>query len=311
MWLLLVSIFTMVELNCENLFDCKHDSLKEDTEFLPESPRHWTRGRYWHKLDQIARAVLDGGEDSVTVLPDLVALCEVENDSVVFDLTRRSLLRHAEYNYFITESSDMRGIDVALLYNRFTFAPIAHAGIRVAPVKGMRPTRNILYVCGRVRGGDTLHVFVVHAPSRYGGEKATRPFRMAVAERLCLAIDSIRACTRDAKIAVMGDFNDEPGCVPIDTVCGHGMVDVAAKAAGRHGAKGTYRYKGRWSNIDHCLLSPPLAARMVDAWIKDVPFLIEEDKIYGGVKPFRTYYGFQYRYNGVSDHLPLVVRLRM
>ena len=32
---LLMGIFTMVELNCENLFDCRHDSLKEDTEYLP------------------------------------------------------------------------------------------------------------------------------------------------------------------------------------------------------------------------------------------------------------------------------------
>ena len=30
--------------NVENLFDCRHDSLKDDLEFLPESSRHWTRG---------------------------------------------------------------------------------------------------------------------------------------------------------------------------------------------------------------------------------------------------------------------------
>ena len=37
---------TLVELNCENLFDCRDDSLKEDEEFLPDSPRHWTHSRY-------------------------------------------------------------------------------------------------------------------------------------------------------------------------------------------------------------------------------------------------------------------------
>ena len=30
--LLLTSWLTLVELNCENLFDCRHDSLKQDTE---------------------------------------------------------------------------------------------------------------------------------------------------------------------------------------------------------------------------------------------------------------------------------------
>ena len=33
---LLVSLFTFVQFNCENLFDCQHDSLKNDVEFLPD-----------------------------------------------------------------------------------------------------------------------------------------------------------------------------------------------------------------------------------------------------------------------------------
>lgn len=35
--LLLASLFTLIELNCENLFDTRHDSLKNDTEFLPRA----------------------------------------------------------------------------------------------------------------------------------------------------------------------------------------------------------------------------------------------------------------------------------
>lgn len=34
------SSLTIVELNTENLFDTRHDSLKNDFEFLPNSPRH-------------------------------------------------------------------------------------------------------------------------------------------------------------------------------------------------------------------------------------------------------------------------------
>ena len=33
--LILSSLLTFVELNCENLFDKRHDSLKNDVEFLP------------------------------------------------------------------------------------------------------------------------------------------------------------------------------------------------------------------------------------------------------------------------------------
>lgn len=309
---LLVSFLTFVELNCENLFDCRHDSLKHDTEFLPEAPRRWTSGRYWRKLDNISKAILSCGEDSSDfVIPDLVALCEVENDSVLRDLTRRSLLRGARYGYVVTDSPDERGIDVALLYHEFSFAPIAHSSLRVNAVDGMPPTRDILYVSGRIITDDTLHVFVVHAPSRYGGERATRPYRMAAAMRLCEAIDSVRAVSADAKIIVAGDFNDYPSAPAIDSVCARGMVNVTASACGHNGARGTYRYKGKWGNIDHILLSHSLLDRFESCRVNDAPFLLEDDEKYGGVKPRRTYVGYRYRRDGCSDHLPLVVRLRL
>ena len=103
---------TLVELNCENLFDCHHDSLKQDTEWLPASVRKWTPSRYWRKVNSIGQVILSCQEEGV---PDLVALVEVENDSVLFDLTRRSLLRHAGYEYLMTQSPDVRGIDVIII----------------------------------------------------------------------------------------------------------------------------------------------------------------------------------------------------
>ena len=136
-----------------------------------------------------------------------MALVEVENDSCLYNLTRRSLLRHAGYEYIITESPDVRGIDVALLYQPFTFRPLCFDFIPVPPLEGMRPTRDILYVQGETQRGDTLHVFVVHAPSRYGGERATRPNRRLVADRLLAAI-SLHVPQADAKVIVCGDFND-------------------------------------------------------------------------------------------------------
>jgi hypothetical protein len=39
-------------------------------------------------------------------------------------------------------------------------------------------------------------------------------------------------------------------------------------------------------------------------------FLLEEEKTYGGVRPCRTYNGMRYQ-PGYSDHLPLVVQLRL
>ena len=156
--LLLSGFLTLVELNCENLFDYFHDEGKQDEEYLPDATRHWNKKRYWRKLNHTAQTLLSASDDGI---PDLIALCEVENDSVMRDLTKRSLLRNAGYEYLVTQSPDLRGIDVALLYSPFTFSPIQSYPLRVKPVENMRPTRDILYVSGLIPSGDTIHVFVV------------------------------------------------------------------------------------------------------------------------------------------------------
>ena len=339
--LFLSSLLTLVSLNCENLFDCRHDSLKNDIEWTPEGDNRWTRARYWHKLNNIGREILACGDrlpeisdektpkspesstensrkssqnaekssEKAWRLPDLVALCEVENDSVLHDLTKRSLLRNARYEYVMTESPDLRGIDVALLYSPFTFRPIRHHAIRIEPLKDMRPTRDILYVCGQVVSGDTLHVFVVHAPSRSGGEAVTQPHRLQVANRLVEAVDSVFQRHPEAKILVAGDFNDYAENKSIRRI-EESLIDISRNATGRNGAKATYRFQGEWGSLDHIFASKAMADRVAECYIFDAPFLLEDDETYGGVRPRRNYNGPRYL-RGFSDHLPLVARFRL
>ena len=304
--LLLSGFLTFVELNCENLFDYHHDEGKDDTEYLPEATRHWTKKRYWQKLNNIAQELLSCSDDGI---PDMIALCEVENDSVLHDLTSRSLLRNAGYEYLMTNSPDLRGIDVALLYSPYTFAPIRSYSIRVTPVEQMRPTRDILYACGQTVSGDTLHVFVVHFPSRFGGEKYSRPFRQAAADRLCQSIDSIQTVTSEPKILIAGDFNDGDESLIIKQIEQHDIRNLTKEASAPKGVHGTYRYKGQWESIDHILGSPSISNKVGAAFIHAPEFLLEEEKRYGGYRPRRTYNGPRYQ-PGYSDHLPLVVRFR-
>ena len=309
--MLLISLFTFVELNCENLFDCRHDSLKNDTEFLPDGAYHWTRTRYWQKLDRIGQTILSCGvKEQTWQLPDMVALCEVENDSVLHDLTRRSLLRNARYDYVMTNSPDERGIDVALMYSPYSFRLIGSHSVRVKPIKGMRPTRDILYASGVTASGDTLHVIVAHLPSRRGGEKYSRPFRMMAARQVAAVIDSIyNKVSAEAKIIVAGDFNDYSNSESMQLLCSNRMIGVSKGAKGHNGAKGTYRYQGLWGSLDHILVSIPLADIATECYVNDAEFLIERDEKYGGVKPRRNYLGPRYL-NGFSDHLPLVARFQ-
>ena len=296
-----VAAQVFIELNCENLFDIHHDEGKQDVEFTPEGTRRWTRTRYWRKLNAIGQEILSCSEE----LPTLVALIEVENDSAVHDLTRRSLLRNAGYEYLMTSSPDVRGLDVALLYQPTRFRPVCYECLTVPPLEGMRPTRDILYVQGETQRGDTLHLFIVHAPSRYGGELETRPYRLQVTNVLTTALDTL--ITKNVLVA--GDFNDyadSPSLVSLEEA---GLVNVSANVTGAAGrAEGTYRYRGEWHSLDHILLSPTLTERMDSIYINDATFLLEPDSTYGGWKPRRTFNGYQYQ-RGFSDHLPLVLRL--
>ncbi len=305
--LLLSSLLTLVELNCENLFDTRHDSLKQDQEYLPEAVRHWTRNRYWQKLNHIGQELISTIDDGV---PDLIALCEVENDSCMNDLCRGSLLRHAGYEYVMTQSPDERGVDVALLYQPFSFALDTACSLRVEPVRNMRPTRDILYVRGRIVSGDTLHVYVVHAPSRYGGERYSRPFRQAVARRLCQSLDSVRSQSPNAHILIAGDFNDDAESPALKLIERSGVSNLTRDAKGENGACGTYRYEGEWGSLDHVFGSPTIVSVVDSVFIHAPRFLLEKEPRYGGWRPRRTYQGMRYQ-PGYSDHLPLVVRLRL
>ena len=359
MSLLLTLLFTIVSYNCENLFDCRHDSLapaptcrhdslapaptcrhdslennevtdltsiithKNDYDFLPTSTHHWTFGRYWKKVNNIARVIqqcgsanaaqsgtTNAGQNDAT-LPDIAALLEVENDSTLIMLTRRSLLKGAGYRYVMTDSPDARGIDVAVIYNPLTFRLESSYSIR--PQIENIQTRDILYIKGIARARERLHIFVVHAPSRRNGKSATEGYRLQVKDRLMQSVDSIRRMEPDAKIILMGDFNDYSNDKALKDLAGRGFMEVSKGIKGLNYKKtkvfGTYKYQGVWNSLDHIFLSDAVSQHVTNCFIYDAAWLLEEDA-QGGYKPFRTYLGPKY-HEGVSDHLPIVLQLRL
>ena len=316
----LFASFTIVSYNVENLFDCRHDTLKDDHEFLPDGVRRWTNGRLWKKLNDVGRVIhqcgegngVDGPDGSTYHLPDVVALLEVENDSVLRRLTMQSVLRGAAYRYVVTQSPDRRGVDVALLYNPLTLQPLTHRYIRITPPHGAKPTRDILYLAGRrTIEDDTLHLFVVHAPSRSGGQAETEPYRLLVAQQLLAHVDSIRSDNPHACIVVMGDFNDYSTDRSLQLLTQHHLTEASRNLKGKDYARthvsGTYRYQGAWGSLDHIFVSPPLTGHIRRCYILDNPWMLEQDTD-GQYKPFRTYLGTLY-HGGISDHLPIVLEM--
>ena len=293
--------FRVLFWNTENLFDCKDDPKKNDNEYLPEAIRHWTFYRYRDKVKNLAKGIIASGHEYV---PDLVGLCEVENDSCLYDLTRRSPLKEAGYRYVMTDSPDQRGIDVALLYQRGSFKLIQHQSIRI-PSKQIKkaPTRDILHVVGKVVSGDSLDVMVVHLPSRRGGKAKSEPHRLLVAEILKQTVDSLIQIRQNPNVVIMGDFNDNPSSALMKKLCSDGRLVNLMQGQ----KEGTYRYRGKWEILDQFLVSRNMRAKNVE--ILRHPFLLEEDEKYGGDKPFRSYNGMRYQ-GGFSDHLPIILDLQ-
>ena len=293
--------FRILFWNTENLFDYKDDPKKNDNEFLPDATRRWTYFRYRDKLKNLAKGIIASGDEYV---PDLVGLCEVENDSCLYDLTRRSPLKEAGYRYVMTDSPDQRGIDVALLYQRGSFKLLQHQSIRI-PFKQVKkaPTRDILHVVGKVVSGDTLDVWVVHYPSRRGGKAKSEPYRLLVAEILKHAVDSVMQVRQNPNVVIMGDFNDGPSSPVMKKLCSDGRLVNLMQGK----KEGTYRYRGAWEILDQFLVSENV--RTKNAEVLQHPFLLEEDEKYGGNKPFRTYNGMRYQ-GGFSDHLPIILDLQ-
>ena len=64
--------FRVMSYNVENLFDTKDDLLTADNDFLPSGNRHWTSGRFYHKLQQLAKVITAAGEWSTPALSDFV-----------------------------------------------------------------------------------------------------------------------------------------------------------------------------------------------------------------------------------------------
>jgi len=307
--------------NCENLFDIYNDSLKRDDDFTPDGVKHWSKNKYYDKLANISKVITAvGGWEP----PELVGLCEIENYFVLKQLTEVSLLKVFKYKIIHYESPDKRGIDVALLYIPSKFTPIKSKNIPVVFKDNGRPTRDILYVKGTTTKKDTLHIFVNHWPSRWGGMLETEHKRMYVASVLQIKVDSIFRTDKSAKIIIMGDLNDFPTNKSLieslktshnfDNIKSNQLYNLAWYLQEEKGLF-SHSFHGEAGVLDQMIVSGALLDSSANiymtkdnAHILNAKFLLENDPNYVGEIPFRTYLGMKY-HGGFSDHLPVYIDL--
>jgi Endonuclease/Exonuclease/phosphatase family len=304
--------------NCENFYDTVNNPLVNDDDFTPTGTKNYNSKIYWNKVEHLATVISQIGTD---INPDgiaMIGVAEIENDTVLNDLIHHPLLKERNYKIVHYDSRDIRGVDVALIYNPKYFTVVQSRKLFVRLPQGAKDvvfTRDVLWVEGKL-DGETVHVFVNHWPSKRGGEERSASGREAAAMIDKNFIDSLEKKDINAKIIVMGDLNDDPISESVTKVLDakERIEDVTPGELFNPWVEmykrgiGTLAYQDAWGLFDQIIISYP--------WLnKDQPgffyyrqhifnksFMIENAGKYRGY-PMRTWDGDTYR-GGYSDHFP-------
>ncbi len=309
--------------NLENLYDTINNPIVNDDDFTPSGIKKYTANIYLDKLDKLATVLKQIGTDLSPDGPAIIGVAEIENDTVLQDLTHHPLLVHRKYKIIHYNSMDARGIDVALLYNPHIFLPEKAETLFVALPGNSKQsffTRDILYVKGWL-AGEPIHVYVNHWPSRLGGEKRSSPARAVAASTCKKHMDSILQKEPAAKIIIMGDLNDDPDSPSITQSLG-----AKASSAQTHAGElfnpwaqlydkgiGTLANRDSWGLFDQIIISHAWLSQSTGGFfyhrqlIFNPDFLKENTGRYKGY-PMRTWDGNTYR-GGYSDHFPTYIVL--
>lgn len=309
--------------NLENFYDTLDNPHVNDNEFLPGGDRHYNSIIYWDKVHHLAQVISQLGTAFSPDGPALLGVAEIENDTVLHDLVNDPLIQNRQYRVVHYDSRDLRGVDVALLYNPVYFQVEESKKLFVKIPAGSKSsyfTRDVLYVKGKFCG-ETIHVFVNHWPSRLGGEARSAPARAAAARVNKRMIDSIQQAEPQAKIILMGDLNDDPVSPSLVKVLG-AQSDLQKVGPGQlynpwttmyKKGIGTLAYQDSWGLFDQILISYPWLSHDQDGFfyskqfVFNKNFLIETSGKYTGY-PKRTWEGNKYNH-GYSDHFPTYIVL--
>ncbi|WP_274474152.1 endonuclease/exonuclease/phosphatase family protein [Mangrovimonas aestuarii] len=314
-------IHTIAFYNLENLFDTINDPAKYDEASPIMELKIDKQQVYKKKIKNMARVISDIGHDLSKNAPVIIGIAEIENQNVLEDLVNDSALLAFDYGIVHYDSPDLRGIDVALLYQKKWFTPIntSKHELKIYDDEKKRVyTRDQLLVSGKLNG-ELIHITVNHWPSRRGGEARSKPKRMAAAKLCKSIVDSLQTIDPYAKIFIMGDLNDNPVNASLKKVLKtqHNSDDVSIKGIYNPMENlykkgiGSNAFRDSWSLFDQILISQPLlekdysSFRFYKADIFNENYLTTKNGQYKGY-PKRSFANGNFT-NGYSDHFPAYV----
>lgn len=218
-------------------------------------------------------------------------------------------LQQKNYGVIHFDSPDERGIDTGLLYRKEYVTALGQQAHQVflENEKGQRDyTRDILSAHLEIEG-HSFYVLVNHWPSRRAGEEVTAPRRFAVAQQNLDIVDEIKTKDPEARIIIMGDYNDDSKSKSIQHIVSNGFYNPM-KLLLTHEI-GSTNYRGAWNLFDQILVSHNFMRqhdnefRFENATVFNMKHLTEYKDLQQG-NSFRTYLGQRYT-GGFSDHFPI------
>ncbi len=318
--------------NVENLFD----EVENGSEYPEYRGGAWNRELFEAKCRALAEVIKKASRRG----PDIIALQEVENRNALLNLRDRHLAGLG-YRYAVIASREGAANGPAVL-SRFPILRSHSLGTGLWKEKPLRPILEVVFEFG----GGRLHLFNNHWKSKSEGADVTEEARLK--EALVLRERILEILDRDPKadILVLGDLNENieeylevGGKYRTALICAEASGEeddllsgiILSDLPGQAGLKsdrlslyepwyeipeerrGSYVYRGRWQTPDHILLSEGLFSgrgfEYEPGGFRPMrePFLLDEKTGF----PKRWYYKGGQAPGGYSDHLPLLITLKL
>jgi predicted extracellular nuclease len=310
--------------NVENLFDVEDSPRRSEKvrRAIGRSIEGWTPALLDRKIAQLSSIIvqMNGGAG-----PDLLGVCEVENEFVVTRLVDR-LNQQLGRNLQVVhdDSSDKRGIDLAFIYDPLLFTPVeqfTHVVMR------RTATREIFQVNLDTHRGRRFAIMGNHWPSRSGGPPIeSAGYRAIAGETLAYFHQRVlEVHGKDTPVLAMGDFNDEPldESLVKYALGGRSRTKVINASSPRllnlmwpiMGAGVGTHYYGNWPSVlDQFLVNKNLLKTAAAIRVQDgsATVLRRPEMMSGGDYPQPIRFGGMGKsvnQDGFSDHFPIAVQI--
>ncbi len=244
--------------NVLNLFDEIDDPYHED-EGTAAKPRE--------QLEQVAAGIRK-------LNADVIAFQEVESRGYL-QLFVNSFLGDMGYSEIVHyDGNDKRGID-ACLVSRIPVGPVRslrHMKFTGADGTQRGMSRDLLQVTLLPPGKKPFEVWLVHLKSNHGGREIAEPIRLAECRFVRSQLDERLEADPDARILLMGDFNDTWHSMTLKTIVGAGSTALKLPLSEPEiKSLISYNREPHRSMIDFILATPAMSKQYVEGSYRTIP----------------------------------------